>query len=178
MPSDLFPSSDGKKLDSALRGLHATPTAPLPFLSGVVVRSFILEREQGNVIVYNAPGITAARKEILALGPPDRLLLTHWHEAMYGVPELNVPIFVHENDREQTKLPIGGFFSKREKIGDDLEVIPTPGHTAGTTISCGTMAITTCCFPETPSGSKAGNGRLSCLGRATAKLISPAFRIS
>ena len=78
MPSDLFPSSDGKKLDSALRGLHATPTAPLPFLSGVVVRSFILEREQGNVIVYNAPGITAARKEILALGPPDRLLLTHW----------------------------------------------------------------------------------------------------
>jgi hypothetical protein len=92
MPSDLFPSSDGKKLDSALRGLHATPTAPLPVLSGVVVRSFILEREQGNVIVYNAPGITAARKEILALGPPDRLLLTHWHEAMYGVPELNVPI--------------------------------------------------------------------------------------
>ena len=62
MPSDLFPSSDGKKLDSALRGLHATPAAPLPFLSGVVVRSFILEREQGNVIVYNAPGITAARK--------------------------------------------------------------------------------------------------------------------
>ena len=71
MPSDLFPSSDGKKLDSALRGLHATPTAPLPFLSGVVVRSFILEREQGNVIVYNAPGITAARKEILALGSAD-----------------------------------------------------------------------------------------------------------
>jgi glyoxylase-like metal-dependent hydrolase (beta-lactamase superfamily II) len=53
---------------------------------------------------------------------------------MYGVPELNVPIFVHENDREQTKLPIGGFFSKREKIGDDLEVIPTPGHTVGTTM--------------------------------------------
>jgi hypothetical protein len=59
MPSDLFPSSDGKKLDSAPRGVHATPTAPLPFLRGVVVRSFILEREQGNVIVYNAPGITA-----------------------------------------------------------------------------------------------------------------------
>ena len=24
-------------------------------------------------------------------------------------------------------------FSNREKIGDDLEIIPTPGHTAGTT---------------------------------------------
>jgi hypothetical protein len=129
MSSDLFPSSDGKKLESALRGLHATPTAPLPFLSGVVVRSFILEREQGNVIVFNAPGIPAARKEILTLSRPDPL-----NEAICGVPELNVPIFVHENDRAQTKLPIAGFFSKREKIGDDLEVIPTPGHTAGTTM--------------------------------------------
>jgi hypothetical protein len=32
MPSDLFPSRDGKKLDSALRGVHATPTAA--FLDG------------------------------------------------------------------------------------------------------------------------------------------------
>ena len=134
MPSDLFPSNNGTKLDSALRGLHATPTAPLPFLSGVVVRSFVLEREQGNVIIYNSPGVTAAAREILKLGQPDRLLLTHWHEAMYGAPKLNVPIFVHENDRAQTRLPIGGVFSKREKIADDLEVIPTPGHTAGTTM--------------------------------------------
>ena len=74
-------------------------------------------------------------EEILALGPPDRLLLTHWHEAMRTVCQNStVPIFVHENDREQTKLPIGGFFSKREKIGDDLEVIPKPGHTVGTTM--------------------------------------------
>jgi glyoxylase-like metal-dependent hydrolase (beta-lactamase superfamily II) len=132
MPSDLFTSNNGTKLHSSLRGLHATPAAPLPYLSGVVVRSFILEREQGNVIIYNSPGITAAVTEILALGRPDRLLLTHWHEAMYGAPKLDVPIFVHEYDRAHTSLPIAGVFSKREKPADDLEVIPTPGHTAGT----------------------------------------------
>jgi glyoxylase-like metal-dependent hydrolase (beta-lactamase superfamily II) len=53
---------------------------------------------------------------------------------MYDAPGLDVPIFVHERDREQTRLPITGTFSKRERIDDDLDVIPTPGHTAGTTM--------------------------------------------
>jgi len=122
------------RLESSIRGLHATPSAPLPFLSGVVVRSFVLEREQGNVIIYNSPGIAAAADDILKLGRPDRLLINHCHEAMYGAPALDVPIFVHESDLRQTALPITGVFSKREKISDDLEVIPTPGHTAGTTM--------------------------------------------
>ena len=123
-----------ERLESSIRGLHATPSAPLPFLSGVVVRSFVLEREQGNVIIYNSPGIAAAADDILQLGHPDRLLINHCHEAMYGAPALDVPIFVHESDLSQTALPITGVFSKREKISDDLEVIPTPGHTAGTTM--------------------------------------------
>lgn len=57
--------------------------APLPFLRGVVVRSFVFEREQENIIIYHSPGITAAKREILELGRPDRLLVNHWHEAMY-----------------------------------------------------------------------------------------------
>lgn len=134
MPSDLYSTNDDTGLQSSIRGLHATPTAPLPFLKGVVVRSFVLEREQGNVIIYHSPGITAATREILALGRPDWILINHWHEAMFDAPDLDVPIFVHENDRGQTKLPIAGTFSKQEKIADDLEVIPTPGHTAGTTM--------------------------------------------
>jgi len=133
MTSDLFSSKAATGLQSSIRGLHSTPTAPLPYLKGVVVRSFVLEREQGNVIIYNSPGITAAKREIEDLGRPSRLLINHAHEAMYGAPDLNVPIFVNENDRAQTNLPIAGTFSKREKIADDLEVIPTPGHTPGTT---------------------------------------------
>ena len=134
MPSDLTSSNRDMGLQSSIRNLHATPTAPLPFLSGIVVRSFVLERGQGNIIIYNSPGITTAGSDILELGRPDRLMINHWHEAMYGAPDLDVPIYVHENDRTQTKLPIAGTFSKREKIAVDLEVIPAPGHTPGTTM--------------------------------------------
>lgn len=133
MPCNLF-ASNQTGLQSSIRGLYATPTAPLPFLAGVVVRSFVLKREQGNIIVYNSPGVTAAAHEILKLGRPDRLLITHWHEAMFGPPNLGVPIFVHESDRALTKLPITGSFSNRQRIDDDLEVVPTPGHTPGTTM--------------------------------------------
>ena len=52
MPPNLFSSIGDTGLKSSIRGLYATPTAPLPFLSGVVVRSFILERKQGNIIIY------------------------------------------------------------------------------------------------------------------------------
>ena len=134
MAANLFCSDAEAGLHSSIRGLYVTPAAPLPFLSGVVVRSFILGREHGNIIIYNSQGITAAAGDILDLGRPSRLLVNHWHEAMYDAPALDVPIFVHEKDRENTKLPIAGTLSRREKIGDDLEVIPTPGHTAGTTM--------------------------------------------
>jgi hypothetical protein len=105
MPSNLFSSNAATGLQSSIRGLHATPTAPLPFLDGVVVRSFVLEREHGNVVIYNSPGITAATRDIVELGRPGRLLVNHWHEAMYGAPDLNVPIFVHENDRGMRLQP-------------------------------------------------------------------------
>ena len=132
MPANLFSSIGETGLQSSIPSLYATPTAPLPFLSGVVVRSFVLARKQGNIIIYHSPGVDAAAREILELGRPSLLLLNHWHEAIYDAPKLDMPIFVHENDRAQTRLPIAGVFSKREKIADDLEVIPTPGHTAGT----------------------------------------------
>jgi len=122
------------RMELSIRGLHATPSAPLPFLSGVVVRSFVIERKQGNFLIYNSPGIAEAADDILDLGRPDRLLINHWHEAMYGAPPLDVPIFVHESDLRSTALSISGVFSKREKVSDDFEIIPTPGHTAGTTM--------------------------------------------
>ena len=117
----------------SIHGLYGTPTAPLPFLSGVVVRAFVLERPQGNVIIYNAPGIGEAATEIEALGRPEMLLLNHHHEAMYGTPDLDIPIWIHEKDRPMADMPVTNTFSERHMIGDDLEVIPTPGHTPGTT---------------------------------------------
>lgn len=54
---------------------------------------------------------------------------------MYGEPDLDVPVFVHERDRAETarSMHVTGVFTGRQMIDDDLEVIPTPGHTPGTT---------------------------------------------
>ena len=116
-------------------GLLMTPSAQLPYQADVSVRSFLLARPVGNVLIYNSPGITTAAPDIRRLGAVTRLLVNHAHESMYGAPRLEVPIFIHERDRAETAraLPIAGFFTERETIDDGLEVIPTPGHTAGTT---------------------------------------------
>ena len=122
-------------LETPIEGLRATPPAKLPFLTNAQVRSFVLDRPDGNVIAYNSPGLSEAADAIRALGDPTHLLINHGHEAMYGRPRLDVPVFVHERDRAETAsgLTVAGTFEARQMIDDDLEVIPTPGHTPGTT---------------------------------------------
>lgn len=130
---------DTDTADNALRklfaGLYVTPTAPLPFLEGLVVRSFVLSANQSPVIVYNSPGIDAARDQIVQLGTPVRLLLNHYHEAMYGQPSLKVPTYIHERDRSGvgSSMRIAGVFTTRKLVEPDIEVIPSFSHTAGTT---------------------------------------------
>jgi hypothetical protein len=134
MADDHYFSEFPHGMQSSIRGLHGTPTAPLPFLKDVVVRSFLLERPKGNIIIYNAPGISEAAGEIRKLGNPEGLFLNHHHEAMYGMPDMDVPVWVHERDSARTNMQIAGTFSQRQVLDGDLEIIPTPGHTPGTTM--------------------------------------------
>ncbi len=130
----MLPRTRHAALETPIEGLRATPPGTLPFLANAQVRSFILERPRGNAIVYNSPGLSEAADEIRALGDATHLLINHSHEAMYGTPRLDAPVFVHERDRAETArgLPVVGTFTHRQMIDDDLEVIPTPGHTPGT----------------------------------------------
>lgn len=116
-------------------GLLATPAARLPYQADVLLRSYVLARPAGTVIVYNSPGIDSAAREIDGLLPVSHLLISHEHEAMYGVPSVQAPVFVHTRDRAATAraLPVTGVIEGRRMLGDDLEAIPTPGHTPGTT---------------------------------------------
>ena len=122
-------------LQQLFPGLWATRTTPLPFMDDLVVRSFVLEANSGVVIIYNSPGIDAAAQEIHQLGTPTRLLLNHYHEAMYGQPELTIPVYVHEWDRPgvEPKMHVTGDFRDPQFIGDDLKLLPSHSHTVGTT---------------------------------------------
>ncbi|AWB92473.1 MBL fold metallo-hydrolase [Aeromicrobium chenweiae] len=122
-------------LETPIEGLRATPPSRLPYQHDVLLRTFVLERPAGNVLVYNSPGITTAAHEIQALGGAARLLINHSHEAMYGTPGIEVPAYVHDRDHDETarSMSVAGTFAERHVIDNDLEAIPTPGHTAGTT---------------------------------------------
>ena len=130
-----MPASASDPLEVLVEGLLATPTARLPYQHDVLLRSFVLERPEGNVIIYNSPGVSSSADAIRDLGGAERLLLNHSHEAMYGTPDLEVPVFVHERDRAEVAraMPVAGVLGARQTLGPGLEVIPTPGHTAGTT---------------------------------------------
>jgi glyoxylase-like metal-dependent hydrolase (beta-lactamase superfamily II) len=113
-------------METVIPGLHASEPQPLPFAPSLVVRSYLLEREGGNLLVYGAETIPA--------GDVARRYLGHWHEAMFAA-ELDAPTVVHERDRARTegRTAIDGTFSGRETIDGDFELIPIPGHTPGAT---------------------------------------------
>lgn len=136
MTSHTAAAWSGSGLTPVFPGMYTTGSVPLPFMNGVDLRSYVLNTQQGTVIVYNTPGIDAAAAEVRDLGQPTRLLINHWHEGMHGSPNLEVPAYVHERDQAQTEqsMQISGVFTGREKIGDDLEVLPSFSHTPGTTL--------------------------------------------
>jgi glyoxylase-like metal-dependent hydrolase (beta-lactamase superfamily II) len=130
-----MPASRPARLDAPFAGLLATPTARLPYQHNVLLRSYVLQRPGGTVVVYNSPGIDEVASAISEIGAPSRLLVNHAHEAMYGQPDLDVPVWAHRDDAAEIgdSLRLTGRFDGRQTIDDDLEVIPTPGHTRGTT---------------------------------------------
>ncbi|WP_248704750.1 MBL fold metallo-hydrolase [Curtobacterium sp. MWU13-2055] len=128
-------SASATPLETVTDDLLATPTARLPYQHDVLLRSYLLRRSTGNVLVYNSPGIAQAADAINAAGGAELLLINHAHESMYGRPPINVPIAVHRADWDDIAraMPVAQVYDGPQTIGDDLEVIPTPGHTPGTT---------------------------------------------
>lgn len=103
--------------------LYASDPSPLPFAPSQGARGFLLRREGGNLLVYSAPTVDAGA--VAALGGASRILLGHWHEAEFGggaevAAALGAPLTGERAD------PF-------EPLGDDVQVIPIPGHTPGAT---------------------------------------------
>lgn len=122
-------------MENLLPGLHATPPQPLSFAPTLAIRAFLLERADGNLLLYGTGAVAGERAAIEALGRPVRHYLAHEHEAAFGCGEAGAPLLCHEAGRAAVAghCPIGETFSGRHHVGGDLEVIPIPGHTPGST---------------------------------------------
>jgi glyoxylase-like metal-dependent hydrolase (beta-lactamase superfamily II) len=125
--------------DLAIRGLHASSPQRLPFGRSLEARVFLLERDAGNVLIYSNEAVPADSTRFERLGGIDRQYLGHWHESMFGAGwaqrEFGAPLFVHADDGDEAaaRASVRATFSRRHRLDADLEVIPIPGHTPGST---------------------------------------------
>jgi glyoxylase-like metal-dependent hydrolase (beta-lactamase superfamily II) len=121
-------------MDVVIPGLYASAPQPLPFAPSSDMRAFLCRREQGNVLVYTTPELESEAQAIEELGGISRRYLNHHHEAGFLSP-CPSPLWVHERERREVaeETEVGGTFSSRHLLNDDLEVIPVPGHTPGAT---------------------------------------------
>jgi glyoxylase-like metal-dependent hydrolase (beta-lactamase superfamily II) len=112
--------------DTVVPHLRASAPERLPFGRDLVIRSFLLERPAGNLLVYSTRN---------ASGDVWRQYLNHGHEAAFAPDALKAPVFVHAADRAavDARMLVRAAFSRRHMLDDDFEVIPTPGHTPGAT---------------------------------------------
>jgi glyoxylase-like metal-dependent hydrolase (beta-lactamase superfamily II) len=120
---------------TAISGLYASAPAPLPFAPSLHIRAFLLSRPAGNILVYSSPTVRTGAEPFASLGGAARAYLNHRHEAAFGDDSLGAPLFVHAADRDAVarRRTVRAAFSTRHVLGDDFEVIPTPGHTPGAT---------------------------------------------
>jgi glyoxylase-like metal-dependent hydrolase (beta-lactamase superfamily II) len=110
-------------MEPVIPNLYASDSSPLPFAPSEGIRAFLLRRDAGNLLVYSSPAVDAGA--VAALGGVSQVLLGHWHEAEFGggadvAAALGAPL------AGERAAPI-------EVAGDDVEVVPIPGHTPGAT---------------------------------------------
>jgi glyoxylase-like metal-dependent hydrolase (beta-lactamase superfamily II) len=126
-------------MQTVIPGLHASAPQALSFAPSLHVRAFLLQREQGNLLVYGTAKIVDEARAIADLGGVARHYLNHWHEADIAgegaLGALGAPLFCHENERAEVARTqaVSETFAARHMAGDDFEVIPIPGHTPGAT---------------------------------------------
>lgn len=113
------------------------PDHPLPEeLPDLTMHGYLLVREAGNILFCRSehPG---DYERIRELGGVTRHYLTHWHEAAPGLARVKEmfgsKLVCHRLAEEivAKTCPVDMTFDRQEVHLGAIEVIPTPGHTAG-----------------------------------------------
>ena len=126
-------------MENVIPGLYASEPEPLGFGPSLEIRAFLLQREGGNLLIYRSASLEGDVEEVRRLGGISRQYLNHHHEASpacdWVAETFGAPLHVHEDDARAASeiCEVGETFSERHKLGDDFEVVPIPGHTAGAT---------------------------------------------
>lgn len=125
-----------KHLHQIANGLYATPPSQLPFDRRFEFKSFVLQLENENIVIYHSSHLKEAQQDIQELGDVTKVLMNHEHESLGGRYQLDVPYLINAQDANALKgsITVDGYLNERQMIDEDLEVIPTPGHTPGTTM--------------------------------------------
>ena len=124
-------------LEELTADLFASAPQTLGFAPSMVVRSFLLCRRDGNLLLNASEGALESADEIERLGGAGALWLGHGHEASTGAAaiaeRLKTPVVAHAADREDAAkaVAIAETFDGPRQIGSDLKAIPIPGHTPG-----------------------------------------------
>jgi hypothetical protein len=71
-------------MQAVIPGLYASAPQALSFAPSTHVRAFILQRRQGNLLVYSADTLADEARATADLGGISRHYLNHWHEAAFG----------------------------------------------------------------------------------------------
>jgi glyoxylase-like metal-dependent hydrolase (beta-lactamase superfamily II) len=119
--------------------LHASAPEALGFGPSLEIRAFLIQREEGNLLIYRSATLEQDVEAVNDLGGISRQYLNHWHEASpacdWVANTFDAPLYVHEEDAPSASeiCNVAGTFSERHKLDEDFEVVPIPGHTAGAT---------------------------------------------
>lgn len=119
--------------------LYAVGTETLSFASTVQGRAFLLRRRDGNLLIYSSGRLKEEADTLLSQGGVMRQYLNHRHQAMTSCNWVSdrfaAPLFVPKLEEPAIAAicHVGGTFEQREFHFPDFEVIPTPGHTEGST---------------------------------------------
>jgi glyoxylase-like metal-dependent hydrolase (beta-lactamase superfamily II) len=129
------PTAPATGLEELLDGLHSTPPAPFPFADFLYMRAFLLERREGNLLLYSGMRLSGAVRAIDERGGVSRQYLGHRHEAPFLPPVVSAPLFVHQDDYDPAHAAERDVwtFSREHMVGRDFQVLPVPGHTPGAT---------------------------------------------
>ncbi len=126
-------------MDPVIPGLYASPPEPLPFGPSLEIRAYLLQREQGNLLLHRADTLRPEVGAINELGGIWRQYLNHRHEAApacdWVAETFRAPLHCHAEEAPSVSdtCKVDETFSERHHLADDFEVIPTPGHTSGAT---------------------------------------------